>query len=183
MTTIQAIPTRYRGYHFRSRLEARWAVFFDHLCVEWVYEREGFNVNGTPYLPDFWLPEIGVWLEVKGERDEAAAELVKGLADVTGEAAVIWTGLPPDSQYGKIFCADATDGGGGETEWVCKFVRWQDGTVGLEVQNSRSDREFFSRGMQRPLPAVRIIGPHQLTSEAAFAARSARFEHGESGAT
>jgi hypothetical protein len=27
--TIQAIETVYRGHRFRSRLEARWAVFFD----------------------------------------------------------------------------------------------------------------------------------------------------------
>ncbi len=35
---IQAIETRYKGYRFRSRLEARWAVFFDHLKIEWEYE-------------------------------------------------------------------------------------------------------------------------------------------------
>lgn len=27
--SIQAIQTHYDGYHFRSRLEARWAVFFN----------------------------------------------------------------------------------------------------------------------------------------------------------
>lgn len=27
--TIKAIDTIYKGYKFRSRLEARWAVFFD----------------------------------------------------------------------------------------------------------------------------------------------------------
>jgi hypothetical protein len=32
---IVAIPTRYKGYHFRSRLEARWAVFFDALGIKW----------------------------------------------------------------------------------------------------------------------------------------------------
>ena len=29
--TIKAIPTTYAGVRFRSRLEARWAAFFD-LC-------------------------------------------------------------------------------------------------------------------------------------------------------
>lgn len=28
---MKAIETRYKGYRFRSRLEARWAVFFDAL--------------------------------------------------------------------------------------------------------------------------------------------------------
>jgi len=40
---IAAIPTRYAGCHFRSRLEARWAVFFDHMRIDWVYEPEGFT--------------------------------------------------------------------------------------------------------------------------------------------
>ncbi len=63
--TIEAIETKYNGYGFRSRLEARWAVFFDSLGIEYCYEHEGFNVNGTWYLPDFWLPQFNCWAEVK----------------------------------------------------------------------------------------------------------------------
>jgi hypothetical protein len=52
--TIKAIETVYKGYRFRSRLEARWAVFFDTLGIEWVYEPEGFETtDGYRYLPDF----------------------------------------------------------------------------------------------------------------------------------
>lgn len=40
---IKAIETKYKGYRFRSRLEARWAVFFDALGVRWEYEIEGFE--------------------------------------------------------------------------------------------------------------------------------------------
>lgn len=63
---IKAIETRYKGYRFRSRLEARWAVFFDALGIEWEYEKEGFDlgVHGW-YLPDFWLPKHGIWIEIK----------------------------------------------------------------------------------------------------------------------
>ena len=51
---IKPIETIYNGYRFRSRLEARWAVFFDALGVEYEYEPEGFNLpNGGRYLPDF----------------------------------------------------------------------------------------------------------------------------------
>jgi hypothetical protein len=68
VTLIQAVPTRYAGCHFRSRLEARWAVFFDALGIRWEYEPEGYELpNGEWYLPDFWLPAIEVWLEVKGD--------------------------------------------------------------------------------------------------------------------
>lgn len=67
--TIKAIETRYAGCHFRSRLEARWAVFFDHLGIRWEYEPQGFKVGlgpGIRYLPDFWLPDLNTWVEVKG---------------------------------------------------------------------------------------------------------------------
>ncbi len=75
---IQAIETMYRGCKFRSRLEARWAIFFDALGIKWEYEKEGYIVGGfgrkddgtreggTPYLPDFYLPDLGTWVEVKG---------------------------------------------------------------------------------------------------------------------
>jgi len=38
-------PTKYAGITFRSRLEARWAVFFDALGISWEYEPETFLVN------------------------------------------------------------------------------------------------------------------------------------------
>lgn len=66
--TIKAIATRYNGYKFRSRLEARWAVFFDTLGLPYEYEKEGFDFDGTLYLPDFWLPTVGksgTWIEIK----------------------------------------------------------------------------------------------------------------------
>lgn len=31
LSYVKAIDTVYKGYRFRSRLEARWAVFFDAL--------------------------------------------------------------------------------------------------------------------------------------------------------
>lgn len=57
---IKAIETEYNGYKFRSRLEARWAVFFDALGVEYEYEPEGFELHsGKWYLPDFRLKCYG----------------------------------------------------------------------------------------------------------------------------
>jgi hypothetical protein len=51
---IRPIPTFYRGHHFRSRLEARWAVFFQTLGLDWEYEPEAFRIGGGHgYLPDF----------------------------------------------------------------------------------------------------------------------------------
>jgi hypothetical protein len=77
MSNVKAIETQYQGYLFRSRLEARWAVFFDALGIEWRYEPEGYELpDGTRYLPDFWLPSEGKFAEVKhdeGSFDKANA--------------------------------------------------------------------------------------------------------------
>lgn len=76
---MKPIETIYNGYKFRSRLEARWAVFFDALGVEYEYEPEGFELgDGMYYLPDFrvkcwgtrgsiWEKPFDLWIEVKGE--------------------------------------------------------------------------------------------------------------------
>lgn len=75
---IKAIPTEYRGAHFQSRLEARWAIIFDLCGVEWVYEPEVFNLGDNIYYkPDFLLkgvkgyPEL--YCEVKGIMDPGSA--------------------------------------------------------------------------------------------------------------
>lgn len=71
-----AIETNYAGYKFRSRLEARWAVFLDHAEIPWEYEPEGYHVTTRQgeisYLPDFWLPGPGHWVEVKGHLEPAS---------------------------------------------------------------------------------------------------------------
>jgi hypothetical protein len=42
---IKTIPTTYNGIKFRSRLEARWAVFFDSINIKYRYEFEGFELE------------------------------------------------------------------------------------------------------------------------------------------
>ena len=63
---IKPIETYYNGYRFRSRLEARWAVFFDALGVRYEYEPEGYHTeDGKNYLPDFYLQDFRCLFEVK----------------------------------------------------------------------------------------------------------------------
>lgn len=63
---IKAIDTFYAGRKFRSRLEARWAVYFDALGVTWDYEAEGFVLpSGECYLPDFYFPKYKCYGEIK----------------------------------------------------------------------------------------------------------------------
>jgi len=56
---MQAIETIYKGRRFRSRLEARWAIFFDAIDVGWEYETEGFQIGSSKYLTDFKLLSFG----------------------------------------------------------------------------------------------------------------------------
>lgn len=73
---MKAIDTFYNGNYFRSRLEARWAFFFDQAGIKYLYEPEGFkSEKGICYLPDFYLPDTylrnketkGIYIEIKPE--------------------------------------------------------------------------------------------------------------------
>lgn len=63
--SIKAIQTHYGNYYFRSRLEARWAVFFDSMGWRYFYEHEGYQLQGGWYLPDFFFYDFGFYAEVK----------------------------------------------------------------------------------------------------------------------
>jgi hypothetical protein len=68
---ITSVPLTYAGVRFRSTLEADWAATLDSLGIVWQYEPEAVQLpSGTLYRPDFYLPEIATWLEVKGPHDE-----------------------------------------------------------------------------------------------------------------
>lgn len=91
MTTAQAIDTVYRGCYFRSRLEARYALLFDLLKIVWRYEPEAYELgpHDRHYLPDFYLPAFGAWVEVKGDESDFTAK-----ADLYAAAVDPRSGLP-----------------------------------------------------------------------------------------
>lgn len=74
MRAIKAIPTAYRGVQMRSRLEASFAEQLDFYNIKWVYEAEGYDIDGVWYLPDFWLPDLGAFVEVKGVLDQSVSK-------------------------------------------------------------------------------------------------------------
>jgi len=91
---VQAIETIYNGYRFRSRLEARWAVFFDEMKVTYHYEIEGFDFGKIKYLPDFYLPEHKLWLEIKpdapSKEELEKARLLKSNVDEGVEVGILY---------------------------------------------------------------------------------------------
>lgn len=144
--------TVYNGYRFRSRLEARWAVFFDEARIHYEYEPEGFDLkNGESYLPDFYLPDFELYVEIKpfdhkvvkwvgdGNQWEKKCERFR---DVTGQAILLCYGDPATALFHYLFAFDYTDSGGGNSEYYCLFSECKGAPV-LCTAPQRSDRTIL----------------------------------------
>lgn len=106
MGEIKPIETYYNGYRFRSRLEARWAVFFDALGVKYEYEPEGYCMSdGSCYLPDFFLPGLNYYVEVKGMGDHIVEDIIrlKRFVLEAKTAVVILSNIPYDPNSKGLF--------------------------------------------------------------------------------
>lgn len=164
--TMKPIETIYKNYRLRSRLEARWAVFFDTLGVKWEYEKEGYDLDGVWYLPDFWLPSLGYWFEVKGKhptREERQKSMK--LAIGSGKPVYLFAGDIEAGMTGTRFYDFCEDD-------LCVWARC-DLCHNIKIPWIRDEAEWkCSKGH-----------PNRLFSDglekAYIAARQARFEHGE----
>ena len=180
---MKPIQTFYKGYCFRSRLEARWAIFLDALNAKWSYEVEGFDVDGIWYLPDFWVHDWNVWIEIKGkaasEEEHRKCEL---LARASGKSVLLVVGEPWSQNDKNEYDVTLY-----ESE---NFDR--SGTTGWEFGEGRRCSEeiwlvsdVYGAFTLRPVTHERddgypLSGSYAGTIIAALAsARSARFEHGE----
>lgn len=194
--TIKAIETRYAGCRFRSRLEARWAVFFDALEVAWEYEPEGFELPSGRYLPDFLLHGLGgdawnqdrpgdCWFEVKPDvvkLEDGADRVWCELAEGTGRPLIVAHGMPrPD---GDLIYGSANGNG-----WMELYGPYWDnfrafcfcsgcGQLGITFE-ARTDRICIP--CPRKSPSWPRWPDHPRIIAAYAKARSARFEHGGSG--
>lgn len=209
MTDIKPIETRYAGCLFRSRLEARWAVFFDTLGIEWQYEAQGYECttrcqlsgdgydNRFRYLPDFWLPGLGLHAEVKASLTEpdlrrlldAAADLSENGHDLVifGQIPRPWPG-PYETHRTGTMCV---------VPWRCHLhkgtlyaERWLNqpgGRHGSFRNLVAYDTGEWGDAPPEVLTRLLVHGAacwerHPEFDRGYQAARSARFEHGESGA-
>jgi hypothetical protein len=101
---IHPLETWYQGHRFRSRTEARWAVFLDTLGIPYRYECDGYDLGGTWYLPDFWLPDQYLWLEIKGKTPiEPEQRLAWLLALESYRLAVVFGGNVWHTTPGYLF--------------------------------------------------------------------------------
>ena len=201
---LKPIETRYAECRFRSRLEARWAVLFDALGLRWEYEFDRYPVGGfgsrRTYLPDFFVHDLNVWVEVKGDAEALdhrlmvdAAHPVNGLPrDVTGnrdghalhEPRVLIVGRVP-REPGEHLLLSALGG---------EVVAWQRAVlgcsgeshhvlpVGIAVEAQIDAESGQLVGLKDPLGAPNLaFAACDHAIKAYRAARSARFEHGEEG--
>lgn len=196
MGSLKAVETVYKGYRFRSRLETRWAIFFDSLGIEWEYEPEGIVLNnGKCYLPDFYLINFNCYFEVKRkgikntrEGQEAVAKISDGM-EQDSWAGIIAFGDPMDDDL-VIFCQETDDGGGGsyELEVTIGLAPWNF-RPHLFSYNDRRERSFYTcfgeEGEVIPMntPEYDTYSYDDFVSHrvvnARLLARQARFEHGE----
>lgn len=104
---LRSIETVYDGYRFRSRLEARWAMCFKNLGIDYSYELEGFELPSGRYLPDFefW----GFYGEVKPERPNTRELVVaRELAAASGRGVIFLIGRP---KAATVYWESTPDGG------------------------------------------------------------------------
>jgi hypothetical protein len=177
---MKPIETWYGGRRYRSRLEARWAVFFDVARIRFEYEPEGFDFgNGLLYLPDFWLPGQDAWAEIKGPKPSARdIQKCTALASHSGKRVFMFAG-----QFESELPTPATlftprryaDGFVEEDEPYYWAECFDCNTVGLTLEGDWSDLSCNCEGtsvLPWEEPDGRIRSAHA-------AALAARFEHAD----
>lgn len=182
--TIKPIETAYAGCRFRSRLEARWAVFFDSLRISWEYEPQGFMIDGVLYLPDFYLSEQKLWVEVKppspDEVDPEGMSRWRTFAEKIihfGDRAALFAGNIPAPDDADAWSRDLVITIEGNTGYAwCACTSWKH----FDVQYEGRDRRMRC-GCAPCDPDGRWEygpGPAKPLRDAYEAARSARFQGG-----
>lgn len=172
--TIKPIETKYKGFRFRSRLEARWAIFFDMIGLKYEYEVEGFEMNGIRYLPDFYIPCLDRWFEIKAkplsEYEMKKCEEFCFNKDNENIKFSVLVGSPEVVKIDKF---------AGIMEYVWEWPsEMYPENVRFQAPEELSEKEYYSRFM-RGVWVVPDVTEEELTL-AVIAAREARFEFGES---
>lgn len=104
----------HNGYRLRSYTELMWARLIEASGIFYLYEPDLVRVDEGCYLPDFWLPNVGIYLEVKG-KDPTPEEIQKADAVMarTGKEVMFLVGLPESDRSGLCNCGFLMRGASG----------------------------------------------------------------------
>ena len=177
MSQIRNIETLWHGCRFRSRLEARWAVAFDAMRIDWEYEPQGFLLdNGETYLPDFRLRGLegrasgDLWVEVKPDKElsEQEERKIRGFAM---ERPLYIVSRIPESFMWSSCMNDAWC----DWRWCYSFMYVDGDDFGACLGVNRRGRpELFG------VDSTYLMDANESATGLAYkAAREARFEHGD----
>jgi hypothetical protein len=177
----QAVETRYAGITFRSRLEARWAVFMDEVDISWTYEPDRVQLpGGGTYLPDF-VTGNGAFIEVKGAEENLDKPYLIRAAAVLGHLSIL--GPIPECRRGAPVRTILVSPSTGDIDAVRLLRAWADYRPVIPAEQST-----VRYGYEESMDAQHWLAPGVIEDRACRggcpydAARGARFEHGESGA-
>jgi hypothetical protein len=67
----------YQGIRMRSSYELAFAQACDAAGILWQYEPKRFDLGRWSYTPDFYLPTLGIFVEIKGYFSEESQEKIK----------------------------------------------------------------------------------------------------------
>lgn len=160
---IRNLPSWWRGVRFRSRTEARWAAFFDALGVRWEYEPEGFQLpDGSRYLPDFWLPDFQLWVEVKGDQGPEYGDWtrIEQLVAGSGHALLLLQGQPHHRWFRRMYVETHGTESMLLTDWVCwssRLVAEQRLWSGDEGHNEPRELPLEDETVADAIASVRAI--------------------------
>jgi len=79
----KAVAGEFDGIEFRSQLEIRFAAELKKRGIE--YEYESARIGKGKYMIDFYLPDQGIWVEVKGKMDARDEYLLQECSEVLRE--------------------------------------------------------------------------------------------------
>jgi hypothetical protein len=118
---MEAIQTEYNGVLLRSRLEARWAILFDELNIKWVYEPDCFLLsNGQKYTPDFYIPKMDLYIEIKPNFDWIENDYHKKRYELFKKDLLILSGGFPNFDVNMLY--HENDFGGVIERGECEVV-------------------------------------------------------------
>ena len=102
--------TYYSGCHFKDRVTAQWAVFFESLGLKWRYAEETHNLFGIDVTLDFQVQGHSCDFHViESEEIPWSHDLFMELAKRTHKGIVVLVGPPQRKQYEAFFFARYPD--------------------------------------------------------------------------